>query len=96
MVYLHGSDERQHQIADTLSKLTRDQLKRGSKRPDGHAAGKRSHATGTKPESGLMKIIRVDPETGSDLRGKAGAPSATRTRDLLLRRQLLYPLSYRG
>jgi hypothetical protein len=24
------------------------------------------------------------------------APSATRTRDLLLRRQLLYPLSYRG
>ena len=25
-----------------------------------------------------------------------GAPSATRTRDLLLRRQLLYPLSYRG
>jgi hypothetical protein len=25
-----------------------------------------------------------------------GAPSATRTRDLLLRRQLLCPLSYRG
>jgi hypothetical protein len=24
------------------------------------------------------------------------APSATRTRDLLLRRQSLYPLSYRG
>ena len=28
--------------------------------------------------------------------GVVGAPSATRTRDLLLRRQLLYPLSYRG
>ena len=27
---------------------------------------------------------------------KLSAPSATRTRDLLLRRQLLYPLSYRG
>jgi hypothetical protein len=25
-----------------------------------------------------------------------GAPGASRTRDLLLRRQLLYPLSYRG
>jgi integrase len=42
MVYLHGSDERQHQIADTLSKLTRDELKRGGKRQDGQAAGKRS------------------------------------------------------
>jgi hypothetical protein len=32
----------------------------------------------------------------SDLGFRCGAPSATRTRDLLLRRQLLYPLSYRG
>jgi hypothetical protein len=46
MVYLHGSAERQHQIADTLSKLARDELKRGSKRQDGQAAGKRS---GTQP-----------------------------------------------
>ena len=44
MVYLHGSDERQHQIADTLSKLARDELKRGSKRQDGHATRKRSEA----------------------------------------------------
>jgi integrase len=42
MVYLHGSDERQHQIADTLSKITRDELKRGSKRPDGQASERRS------------------------------------------------------
>jgi hypothetical protein len=42
MVYLHGSDERQHQIAGTLSNLTREELKRGSNRPDGQAAGKRS------------------------------------------------------
>jgi hypothetical protein len=46
MVYLHGSDERQHQIADALSKLSRDELNRGSKRQDGQATGKRS---GTKP-----------------------------------------------
>jgi len=42
MVYLHGSDERQQQIANTLSKLSRDELKRGSKRQDGQATGKRS------------------------------------------------------
>ena len=42
MVYLHGSDERQHQIADTLSKLVRDELKRGSKHQDGQATGERS------------------------------------------------------
>ena len=32
----------------------------------------------------------------ADLRFHLGAPTATRTRDLLLRRQSLYPLSYRG
>jgi hypothetical protein len=43
-----------------------------------------------------MRITSLRPRTGADLRGKVSAPSATRTRDLLLRRQLLYPLSYRG
>jgi hypothetical protein len=43
-----------------------------------------------------MKIIRIGRETASELWRKLSAPSATRTRDLLLRRQLLYPLSYRG
>ena len=38
LIYLHGSDARQHQIADTLSKLTRDELKRGSKRQGGQSA----------------------------------------------------------
>jgi integrase len=42
MIYLHGSDERQHQIADALSKLTRDELKRASKRGHNEASGKRS------------------------------------------------------
>jgi hypothetical protein len=39
MIYLHGSDARQHEIADSLSKLAREELKRGSKRTPG---GKRS------------------------------------------------------
>lgn len=43
-----------------------------------------------------MKITTMCPESGPDLHFKVSAPSATRTRDLLLRRQLLYPLSYRG
>jgi hypothetical protein len=38
MLYLHGSDARQHQIADSLSKLAREELKRGSKRPAGQSA----------------------------------------------------------
>jgi hypothetical protein len=28
MIYLHGSDERQHQIAESLSKLATEELKR--------------------------------------------------------------------
>jgi integrase len=39
MIYLHGSTARQHEIADSLSKIAREELKRGSKRP---ASGKRS------------------------------------------------------
>jgi integrase len=42
LVYLHNSDARQHQIADSLSQLARDELKRDSKRQAGGAAGKRS------------------------------------------------------
>ena len=42
MIYLHGSDARQHQIADSLSQLAREELKRGTKRTGGPAAGKRS------------------------------------------------------
>jgi hypothetical protein len=42
MIYLHGSDARQHQIADSLSKLAREELKRGRKRTGGQASGKRS------------------------------------------------------
>ncbi len=41
-------------------------------------------------------ITPRDCDLWAELGFLRGAPSATRTRDLLLRRQLLYPLSYRG
>jgi hypothetical protein len=37
-------------------------------------------------EASLLKIIRKSKETGPDLQGKLGTPSAARTRELLLRR----------
>ena len=39
MIYLHGSDARQHETADSLSKLAREQLNRGTKRTDGRGSG---------------------------------------------------------
>ena len=94
---LHSSGERQHQIADSLSQLAREELKRGSKRQGGQPSVRRSgHATGTEPETGLVMIDDRSRDTGLHQRRKGSAPGASRTRDLLLRRQLLYPLSYRG
>ena len=43
-----------------------------------------------------MKINSRLVESHFELRRHPGAPSVIRTRDLLLRRQSLYPLSYRG
>jgi hypothetical protein len=42
LVYLHSSEERRHQIADTLSKLATEELKRGSKRQGGESTTRRS------------------------------------------------------
>jgi hypothetical protein len=42
LVYLHSSEERQQQIADTLSKLATEELKRGSKRQGGESTPRRS------------------------------------------------------
>src|SRR5262249_13079044 len=53
------------------------------------------HATGTEAPPSFVKIVQPCVETASDQRRYQGAPSAIRTRDLLLRRQSLYPLSYR-
>lgn len=77
-------------------RLVRDELKRGNK----HQAGKRSDATGTTSQASLMKIMRIGRKTASDLRRMVCAPSAARTRDLLLRRtfrrlaDLLLPRSW--
>jgi integrase len=45
MIYLHGSDARQHQIADTLSKLTRDALRRAGQRTGTQRARNRKQAS---------------------------------------------------
>lgn len=74
LIYLHGSSERQHQIADGLSQLAREELKRGSRR------------SGTEPETGLVMTTDRTRETGLHLRRKERAPGASRTRDLLPRR----------
>ncbi len=42
MIYLHGSDARQHQIADSLSKLARDELRRSGTAKAGKPARKPS------------------------------------------------------
>jgi hypothetical protein len=39
MIYLHPSDARQHEIADTLSKLTLAELKRRKSGPRGKSSG---------------------------------------------------------
>ena len=48
--------------------------------------GTHRHATGTKAAERIVKIIGVCSGRGPDLRRTCCAPSATRTRDLLLRR----------
>jgi hypothetical protein len=42
MIYLHGADARQHEIADTLSKLARQELQPSAKVSTGRSGGKRS------------------------------------------------------
>jgi len=85
MIYLHGSDARQHEIADSLSRLAREQLHRSSKPSGSQASRKRS---GTKPETSLVKVNCQTPDMRSDLGRELGAPSRTRTCGLLLRRQV--------
>jgi hypothetical protein len=87
LLYLHHDDERQQAIAEALSKLAIAEMKRGNARVIGHAAGTQT------PES-FVKMTRAG---GSDRLtwGLAGAPGRDRTCDQLLRRQSLYPLSYR-
>jgi hypothetical protein len=65
MVYLNGSEERQHEIADTLSKLATEEMKRGSKRQGGESTTRRSgmpRARNRKQASGGSPA--GDPEWG--------------------------------
>jgi hypothetical protein len=88
LTYLHASDERQRDRGGH----EQDQRER----TETSRVGPIGRATGTKATERNVKIISACGDRTSDLCGERGAPSATRTRDLLLRRQLLYPLSYRG
>jgi len=42
MIYMHGADARQHEIADTLSKLARQELQPSAKASAGRSGGKRT------------------------------------------------------
>jgi hypothetical protein len=79
MVYLHGSNERQHAIADELSRQAAEQL--------GQSAAKPSDATGTAAPDGIVTACPILGRMMADLGVQFCAPTATRTRDLLLRRQ---------
>src|SRR5437879_4941722 len=51
---------------------------------------------GTAAAQGFLAALRRTSYMAADLAISMGAPSRIRTCDLLLRRQSLYPLSYRG
>ena len=42
MIYMHGADAHQHEIADFLSQLARQELQSGAKVSTGRSRGKRS------------------------------------------------------
>ena len=90
MIYLHSTDPRQRTLADAVDKAARDELRQAkvATHDQEPSSGQRRiwHGSGTRPRARLMKITSVWSETGPDLRWNVSAPSATRTRDLLLRR----------
>ncbi len=89
MVYLRGSNERPQAVADVLSRQAATPAGPGYREAIGHKMGTTAAARVTTARLGPVKMP-------PDLGFKGCAPTATRTRDLLLRRQSLYPLSYRG
>ena len=95
LIYLHSTDPRQRALADDVDKAIRAELRKARKKARPRKAGNRQHpiwhGCGTRRQARSMKIIRVGRETRYDLRRRVGAPSATRTRDLLLRRSSAEP-----
>jgi hypothetical protein len=63
LIYLYGSDARQQAIADTVSKLAREELKQWSRGKTGQAARKRSgtqhfgHGGAGKPPESVRQSI---------------------------------------
>src|ERR1700733_242398 len=62
MSYLHGSAKRRQAIADTLSQLASEELKRGSKR---NAARPRGSRSGTEAPRGFLTVEGRPGETGT-------------------------------
>jgi hypothetical protein len=92
LIYLHGSDARQQAIADTLSQLARNELQQGKvAKPRPGRAEAIGHATGTATAQGFVALARNNGNMTADLVILICAPGRIRTRDPLLRRQLLYP-----
>jgi hypothetical protein len=88
MVYLHGSNERQQAVADALSKQTAGELGRSKTTP----SGTQRHGGGGRHRDRAREGRRHVRRPGLPV----CAPGRTRTCDLLLRRQLLYPTELRA
>jgi hypothetical protein len=90
LIYLHSTSARQHHLADAVTARAQAELGTTEK-PSGGSVARMWHdrkAPMTTPRDWLASRALN--------RTFKCAPTATRTRDLLLRRQSLYPLSYRG
>jgi hypothetical protein len=72
MIYLHGSAKRRQAIADTLSQLASEELKRGSKR---NAARPRGSRSGTEAPRGFLTVEGRPGEPGLTSKG-SWAPRA--------------------
>jgi hypothetical protein len=83
----------QRQLGHASIKLTVDTY--GKWLPMGHkaAVGRLDDATPGASGSKVVAKLRPASEAAAELAGKSGEPSGTRTRDSLLKRQVLYRLS---
>ncbi len=77
LIYMHGSDARQREIADTVSRLAQTELSQGRRRTKNGPERKPSHATGT-PAAGHYVMTRVSrADTAAELGECLGGPGWT-------------------
>ncbi len=76
LVYLHSTDGRQRELAEAVAARARSEL--------GQSESRGTHVA--RPDSEVDWVIGTHPFTRDLNWAFMGAPSATRTRDLLLRR----------